>query len=97
MKKKAIIILMACMALGSCTANFEEYNSNPYGVSDEELASGGIAEKMANDCGVLAGIVIPLQENLFQYAMSLGCEPFRDIWHRPSTWIWESTIIMRAL
>lgn len=74
MKKKAIIILMACMALGSCTANFEEYNSNPYGVSDEELASGGIAEKMANDCGVLAGIVIPLQENLFQYAMSLGCE-----------------------
>ena len=74
MKKKAIIILTACMALGSCTANFEEYNSNPYGVSDEELAAGGIAEKMANDCGVLAGIVIPLQENLFQYAMSLGCE-----------------------
>lgn len=65
---------MAAVLLGSCTRNFEEYNSNPYGVSNEVLASGGTAEKMANDCGILSGIVIPLQENLYQYAMSLGCE-----------------------
>lgn len=66
---------MVCTVISSsCTTNFEEYNSDPYGVSDKTLASGGEAEKMAADCGVLTGIVIPLQENLFQNAISLGCE-----------------------
>lgn len=75
---KRMMISAAATALlllsGGCTVNFLEYNSNPYGVTDEVLASGGVEEKLANDCSVLAGIVIPLQENLFQYAISLGCE-----------------------
>lgn len=75
MKKNLMITLFTvCMLTNGCTTNFEEYNSNPYGVSDEILASGGEAEKMASDCEVLAGIVIPLQENLYQNAISLGCE-----------------------
>lgn len=69
-----IPVLAISVLLCSCTVNFLDYNTNPYGVTDEVLASGGTEEKLANDCSVLAGIVIPLQENLFQYAMSLGCE-----------------------
>lgn len=68
------VLLSLGMLLAGCTASFLEYNSNPYGVTDEVLASGGVEEKLANDCGVLAAIVIPLQENLFQNAISLGCE-----------------------
>ena len=74
MKKIILTGIIGCMAISSCTTNFEEYNRDPYGVTDEVLASGGIAEKIANNCGVLTGIVIPLQENLYQYAISLGCE-----------------------
>lgn len=74
MKKIILTGIIGCMAISSCTTNFEEYNHDPYGVTDEVLASGGIAEKIANNCGVLTGIVIPLQENLYQYAISLGCE-----------------------
>lgn len=74
MNKIFLFAILTGMFAASCTDHFAEYNSNPYGVSDEVLASGGIAEQVANDCGVLSGIVIPLQENLFQYSMSLGCE-----------------------
>lgn len=74
MNRFFLFTILTGMALAGCTDNFKEYNSDPYGVSDEVLASGGIAEQVANDCGVLSGIVIPLQENLFQYSMSLGCE-----------------------
>ena len=73
--KKSILIAAACgIIISGCTTNFEEYNRDPYGVTDEVLASGGIAEKIANNCGVLTGIVIPLQENLYQQSISLGCE-----------------------
>ena len=73
--KKSILIAAACgIIVSGCTTNFEEYNRDPYGVTDEVLASGGIAEKIANNCGVLTGIVIPLQENLYQQSISLGCE-----------------------
>lgn len=71
---KISVLALLLSAMTGCTVNFLEYNSDPYGVSDKVLASGGVEEKLANDCGVLSGIVIPLQENLFQYAMSLGCE-----------------------
>lgn len=74
MNKILYYIIGVGILLSGCTTNFEEYNKDPYGVSDEVLASGGIAEQVANDCGVLLTIVIPLQENLFQYSMSLGCE-----------------------
>lgn len=76
MKKKLIKILLGITLFVSCTTNFEEYNKNPYGVTDDVLASGGVIEKISNNCGVLTGLVIPLQENLFQNAMSLGCEVF---------------------
>ena len=65
MNKIFLFAILTGMFAASCTDHFAEYNSNPYGVSDEVLASGGIAEQVANDCGVLSGIVIPLQENLF--------------------------------
>lgn len=74
MNKILFLTLLTGMMTVSCTENFLEYNRNPYGVSDATLASGGIAEQMANHCGVLSTLVIPLQENLFQYSMSLGCE-----------------------
>ena len=74
MNKLFLFGILTGMAVAGCTDNFEEYNSDPYGVTDEVLASGGIAEQVANDCGVLAGIVIPLQENLYQQSISLGCE-----------------------
>ena len=74
MNKILFLTLLTGMMTVSCTENFLEYNRNPYGVSDAALASGGIAEQMANHCGVLSTLVIPLQENLFQYSMSLGCE-----------------------
>ena len=73
MKIQVMLIATAVMCW-SCTVNFLEYNKDPYGVSDEVLASGGIAEKLANDCAVLSTVVIPLQENLYQHAISLGCE-----------------------
>lgn len=39
MKKviKYIVILVVFFGIESCTSNFEEYNTNPYGVSDESL------------------------------------------------------------
>lgn len=76
MKRNIISILLSATILTSCTTNFEDYNKNPYGVTDDVLASGGVVEKVSNNCGVLIGLVIPLQENLFQNAMSLGCEVF---------------------
>ena len=37
----ALIALVLLIGLGSCTKNFEEYNNNPYGVSDQELDPDG--------------------------------------------------------
>ena len=62
MKIQVMLIATAVMCW-SCTVNFLEYNKDPYGVSDEVLASGGIAEKLANDCAVLSTVVIPLQDS----------------------------------
>jgi hypothetical protein len=37
----ALIALMFIIGLSSCTKKFEEYNTNPYGVSDEDLNPDG--------------------------------------------------------
>lgn len=50
MNKIFLFAILTGMFAASCTDHFAEYNSNPYGVSDEVLASGGIAEQVANDC-----------------------------------------------
>lgn len=41
MNKIFLFAILTGMFAASCTDHFAEYNSNPYGVSDEVLASGG--------------------------------------------------------
>lgn len=69
-----ILSLLSFFMYMGCTHNFDSINENPFGVDNEVMASGGISEGLANHCSVMEGIVIPTQENLYQYVNSLGCE-----------------------
>ena len=48
MKKTQILAAAALLLLaGACTKNFEQYNANPYGVTNEEMLRDGYALRAA--------------------------------------------------
>ena len=77
--KKYIIPVLALLAVG-CTKDFETFNKNPYGATDEQLSripQGG------NELVALQKLVIPQQENSYQYCFDLAATPYAGYASQP--------------
>lgn len=70
--KKYIIPVLALLSVG-CTKNFEEYNTNPYGVNKEEYKRSPIG---GNELLQLQSLVLPQQENSYQMCFDLAATPY---------------------
>ena len=70
--KKYIIPVLALLTVG-CTKDFETFNKNPYGATDEQLSripQGG------NELVALQKLVVPQQENSYQMCFDLPATPY---------------------
>ena len=66
---KYTLILAAAVSAAACTRNFQEYNTDPYGATEEELARDGYNVKSAL-LGLADGI-IALDVNTTQFTEAL--------------------------
>ena len=70
MKKTQILAAAALLLLaGACTKNFEQYNANPYGVTNEEMLRDGYALRAA--LNGMASAVISTDVNTTQFTECL--------------------------
>src|SRR5436190_16309450 len=53
---KFLLLISTVSLLWSCTDKFEEYNKNPYGVTDDEIANG-----------LVTAIFLQTQKNIYVY------------------------------
>lgn len=70
--KRYIIPVLALLSV-ACTKNFEEYNTNPYGVNQEEYQRSPIG---GNELLQLQNLVLPQQENSYQMCFDLAATPY---------------------
>jgi hypothetical protein len=77
--KKYIIPVLALLAVG-CTKDFKDFNTNPYGATDEQLSripQGG------NELVALQKLVVPQQENSYQMCFDLPATPYAGYASQP--------------
>ena len=77
--KKYIIPVLALLTVG-CTKDFKDFNTNPYGATDEQLSripQGG------NELVALQKLVVPQQENSYQMCFDLPATPYAGYASQP--------------
>ncbi len=70
------LLLLSVVLLGSmgCTGDFEDMNRNPNQVTDQEMEA--LNYKIGTKIKTLQGLVVPVQEHMYQFNESLTGGPF---------------------
>ena len=69
-----LLLAVALLALASCTGDFEDINRNPNQVTEEQMEA--LNYKTGTKVRTLQGLVIPVQEHMYQFNESLTGGPF---------------------
>ncbi len=71
---KLIITVVLCTVLTSCTGMFGDINRNPNEVTESQMQSKNY--KIGSNVRSLQGLVVPVQEHMYQFNESLSGGPF---------------------
>lgn len=69
-----LLLAAALLALASCTGDFEDINRNPNQVTEEQMEA--LNYKTGTKVRTLQGLVIPVEEHMYQFNESLTGGPF---------------------
>ncbi len=68
------VMAAALLVLAACTGDFEDYNRNPNQVTEDQMEA--LNYKTGTKVKTLQGLVIPVQEHMYQFNESLTGGPF---------------------
>lgn len=69
-----LLLSVVLLTFGACTGDFEDINRNPNQVTDEEMDV--MNYKVGTKVLALEGLVVPVQEHMYQFNESLSGGPF---------------------
>ncbi|WP_290540598.1 SusD/RagB family nutrient-binding outer membrane lipoprotein [Alistipes sp.] len=70
----SILLSVALFGLAACTSDFEDINRNPNQVTDDQMEA--LNYKTGTKFKALQGLVVPVQEHMYQFNESLSGGPF---------------------
>ena len=73
-KVQRLLLAVVLLGLGACTGDFEDYNRNPNQVTEDQMEA--LNYKTGTKVRTLQGLVIPVQEHMYQFNESLAGGPF---------------------
>ena len=73
-KVQRLLLAVVLLGLGACTGDFEDYNRNPNQVTEDQMEA--LNYKTGTKVKTLQGLVIPVQEHMYQFNESLSGGPF---------------------
>ena len=73
-KVQRLLLAVVLLGLGACTGDFEDYNRNPNQVTEDQMEA--LNYKTGTKVKTLQGLVIPVQEHMYQFNESLAGGPF---------------------
>ena len=73
-KVQRLLLAVVLLGLGACTGDFEDYNRNPNQVTEGQMEA--LNYKTGTKVKTLQGLVIPVQEHMYQFNESLSGGPF---------------------
>ena len=73
-KVQRLLLAVVLLGLGACTGDFEDYNRNPNQVTEDQMEA--LNYKTGTKVRTLQGLVIPVEEHMYQFNESLAGGPF---------------------